>query len=79
EFEQMKSKEFSLEFTYPTEEDRKQMKQIYRYDNQKERKLLDKQIRNLQETVKLIKEGKLQKEDLPSDLLEQLQELSTND
>lgn len=79
EFEQIKSKDFALEFTYPTEEERKKMKQVYRYDNQQERKLVDKQIRNLQETVNLIKEGKLQKEDLPSDLLEQLQKLSTDD
>lgn len=79
EFERIKSRDFALEFTYPTEEERKEMKQIYRHDNQQERKLVEKQIRNLQETLKLVREGKLQKEDIPRDVLEQLQELSKND
>ncbi|MFM6200632.1 MAG: ATP-binding domain-containing protein, partial [Dolichospermum sp.] len=72
EFEEVKSRNFVLEFTYPTEQERKQMKVINRDKSPQERESITKQTRTLKELVTSLEKGLVRKEDLPEEELEKL-------
>ena len=74
EFNKVKEKDFVLEFTYPTEEERKEMNLINREINPKERSLIAKSRSNLKELIEALEKGEIQKEDLPQDLVNQLRD-----
>lgn len=74
EFNKVKEKDFVLEFTYPTEEERKEMNLINREINPKERNLIAKSRSNLKELIEALEKGEIQKEDLPQDLVNQLRD-----
>jgi len=74
EFEQVRSRNFVLEFTYPTEEERRKMNLINRDMNPKERKRIDQTNRNLREMLEALGNGEMHKEDLPQELIEKLKE-----
>lgn len=74
EFEKIKRRNFVLEFTYPTEEERKKMNLINREINPKERNLIAKSRSSLQDVLKALEKGEIQKEDLPQDLVNQLKD-----
>jgi superfamily I DNA and RNA helicase len=74
EFNKIREKRFVLEFTYPTEEERKEMNLINREINQKERGLIAKSRSSLQDVLQALDKGEIQKEDLPQDLVNQLKD-----
>jgi superfamily I DNA and RNA helicase len=74
EFNKIREKKFVLEFTYPTEEERKEMNLINREINQKERGLIAKSRSSLQDLLQALEKGEIQKEDLPLDLLNKLKD-----
>jgi len=74
EFEKIKGGNFVLEFTYPTEEERKEMNLINREINPKERSLIAKSRSSLKELIEALEKGEIQKEDLPQDLVNQLKD-----
>ena len=69
EFNKIREKDFVLEFTYPTEEERKKMNLINREINPKERGLIAKSRSSLKELIEAIEKGDIQKEDLPQELI----------
>ncbi|MEG3911503.1 ATP-binding domain-containing protein [Microcoleus sp. w2-18bC1] len=73
EFNKIREKKFVLEFTYPTEEERKEMNLINREINQKERGLIAKSRSSLQDLLQALEKGEIQKEDL-QDLVNQLKD-----
>jgi superfamily I DNA and RNA helicase len=73
EFNKIREKKFVLEFTYPTEEERKEMNLINREINQKERGLIAKSRSSLQDVLQALEKGEIQKEDL-QDLGNQLKD-----
>ncbi|MEA5554255.1 ATP-binding domain-containing protein [Anabaena cylindrica UHCC 0172] len=75
EFEEVKRRNFVLEFTYPTEDERKNMNVINRDINPKEREGITKQQRNMKELVQGLEAGTVQKEDLQPELIEKLKDL----
>ncbi|MEG4582163.1 ATP-binding domain-containing protein [Microcoleus sp. MON1_C5] len=68
EFEKINGRNFVLEFTYPTEEERKKMNLINREINPKERGLRASRLQDLRQAIE---KGEIQKEDL-QDLVNQL-------
>ena len=74
EFEKIKGRNFVLEFTYPTEEERNKMNLINREINPKERNLIAKSRSSLQDVLEALEKGEIQKEDLPQDLVNQLKD-----
>lgn len=72
EFKKVKTQDFTLEFVYPTEEERRQMNLINRDMSSKERNKIDKNRKSLQEVIDALDKGEINKEDLPSDLIESL-------
>jgi superfamily I DNA and RNA helicase len=78
EFEEVKRRKFVLEFTYPTEEERRQMKVINRDRSPQERERITKQQRSLKELVTSLEKGLVRKEDLPEEELEKLKSYLLN-
>ncbi|MEG4251562.1 ATP-binding domain-containing protein [Microcoleus sp. Pol10D4] len=74
EFEKIKGRNFVLEFTYPTEEERKKMNLINREINPKGRGLIAKSRSSIKELIEALEKGDIQKEDLPPELVNQLKE-----
>lgn len=74
EFNKIKEKKFVLEFTYPTEEERKKMNLINRDINLQGGGLIAKSRSSLKELVEALDKGEIQKEDLPQDLVNQLKD-----
>ncbi|MEG4802794.1 ATP-binding domain-containing protein [Microcoleus sp. ARI1-B5] len=74
EFNKIREKDFVLEFTYPTEEERQKMNVINREINPKERGLIAKSRSSLQDVLEALDKGAIQKEDLPQDLVNQLKD-----
>ncbi|MFE4074402.1 DEAD/DEAH box helicase [Peribacillus sp. YIM B13477] len=75
EYQSIKDKNFELDFTYPTEEERKTMNLINRDMTIDEKRKIKSTIENLTETVKSIQEGTIYLEDLPEGLRQTLQGL----
>ncbi|MDX9743640.1 MAG: ATP-binding domain-containing protein [Arcobacteraceae bacterium] len=75
EYERVKENNFQLKFTYPTKEQMEHMNIVNRDMSPEEKNKIKKNEKNLSELLDDLKNGKLKKEDLPKDLIEQLKEL----
>lgn len=72
EYEIVKSNDFSLKFTYPTAEEREHMNIVNRDMSEQEKYKIQTNQKNLIQLIKDIREGKIQKEDLPKDIIKEL-------
>ncbi|MFN6464500.1 MAG: hypothetical protein RMZ41_022165 [Nostoc sp. DedVER02] len=72
EFEEVRKRNFVLEFTYPTEKERIRMNVINRDMSPKERERRSQNQRNLKDIVEDLDNGVIHKEDLPQELIEKL-------
>lgn len=68
EFQQIKSNGFSLNFTYPTEEQRKKINIIHRDISKDTRRFIENSIENLSELIRAIQKREVFLEDLPVEL-----------
>ena len=75
EYQKVKENNFHLKFTYPTKEQMEHMNIVNRDMSPEEKSKIKKNEKNLAEFLDDLKNGKLKKEDLPKDLIEQLKEL----
>jgi superfamily I DNA and RNA helicase len=75
EFEKVKANDFALSFIYPTEEERKHMNIVNRDMSDQEKNRVQKNQQNLGELLKDLSEGKIHKEDISIELLDQLRNL----
>ena len=75
EFSRLKANDFTLNFTYPTAEQRAEMRTINRDLSREEKKQIAKSKARLQETVHAIESGKVALEDLPQDLIDRLKNI----
>ncbi len=75
EYQKVKENNFQLKFTYPTKEQMEHMNIVNRDMSPEEKSKIKKNEKNLAEFLDDLKNGKLKKEDLPKDLIEQLKEL----
>lgn len=74
EYQRVKEENFSLKFTYPTEEERQEMNLVNRDMNPKERERIVKKQKDLRELLEALDKGEIYKEDLPQDILDRLRE-----
>lgn len=74
EFEEVKNKDFTLEFTYPNEEKRNKMRMIHRDRTQTEKETIKNAESTLKNIAQQIKAGKIQKEDFSQDILDKFLE-----
>ncbi len=75
EYNRVKEKEFKLEFIYPNEEERKKLRIIHRDKTKSEEENIKNTEKRLKEAVSQIKNGKIQREDLSEDLIQEMLEL----
>lgn len=75
EYEKVKEKNFQLEFTYPTEEQRKNMRIIHRDKNQNEITEIKKSNFSLYEVAEKLKNGEIRKEDLDANTVKILKDV----
>lgn len=75
EFNRIRENDFTLAFNYPTESERKHMNIVNRDMSSNEKNAVKKTQRNLTEIISGLQDGKILKEDLPQDLVEQLKKL----
>ncbi|VXD24042.1 conserved hypothetical protein [Planktothrix serta PCC 8927] len=78
EFNRVKNKNFALEFTYPSEEERRKMNLINRDMSTKGREKIAKTRNSLQEIIEDLQRGEIQKEDLPPEMLDTLKDILIN-
>jgi len=72
EFEQLKAKDFELNFTYPTKEQLEHLKVVHRDVTSGERKRLKDQSKSLQNLIEDLESGAIHTEDLDEDLRDKL-------
>jgi len=75
EYEQVKKNNFQLKFTYPTKEEMEHMNIVNRDKSPEVKNTIQKSEKNLFDFIEDLKSGKLKKEDLPKDLLDELKNL----
>lgn len=75
EFNQVKLNEFSLTFKYPTQAERRHMNIVNRDMSAQEKGRIQKNQANLSELLEDLQSGRIQKEDLPAELIEQIKKL----
>lgn len=75
EYQKIKEHSFTLTFRYPTESERRHMNIVNRDMSEQEKSRINKNKANLGELLEDIREGRIQKEDLPSELIEQLKKI----
>lgn len=75
EYEEVKNKGFTLDFKYPTQEERKEMNIINRDMTAEEKQKVKKSEKSLKDILEDLKAGRVRKEDLPSDIIEELKQL----
>ena len=75
EFENIKNSNFELDFTYPTEEERKKLNIVNRDMTIQERKKLEKKSESLKDIIDSLLKGEIHREDLPFDIREALKSL----
>jgi len=68
EFKKVKDYNFELDFIYPNEEKRQKMRIIHRDKTKTEKEAIKIAEDSLKDTLRKIKEGKLQKEDLSDEI-----------
>lgn len=74
EYAKVKDEDFTLQFIYPTEEERKEMNLVNRDMSPKERDRINKKQKDLRELVEALDKGEIYKEDLSPEILERLKE-----
>ena len=74
EFLEVKERDFSLEFTYPTEEALRRMKLVNRDMSPEERTRISQKEMNLKEIAEAVKKGEIHKEDFSPETLEMLKD-----
>lgn len=74
EYEKVKREDFTLKFTYPSEEERREMNLVNRDMSPKERDRINKKQKDLKELVEALDKGEIYKEDLSPEILERLKE-----
>ena len=77
EYEKVKENGFKLKFKYPTQVEREHMNIVNRDMSPEEKNKLKKNERTLTELLEDLKGGKIKKEDLPREVLEELKTLLT--
>ncbi len=75
EFQKVKDNDFSLTFKYPTKEEREHMNIVNRDMSSQEKNRVQKNQKNLSEVLKDLKEGKIKKEDLPQELIDEIKKM----
>ncbi|MFW3372709.1 DEAD/DEAH box helicase [Aliarcobacter butzleri] len=75
EYIKVKENSFKLKFNYPTLEEMEHMNIVNRDMSPEEKNKIIKNEKNISEFLDDLKNGKLKKEDLPKELIEQLREL----
>lgn len=79
EFYSLKDANFELRFKYPTEEERNKLSIIHRDMSHEERKKFDESKKGLNQVLKALESGAINREDLDEDMLEKLRELLFED
>jgi superfamily I DNA and RNA helicase len=74
EYKKVMAEQFSLKFTYPTEEERQEMNLVNRDMSPKERERITKKQRDLRELLQALDNGEIYKEDLSPEILDRLRE-----
>lgn len=74
EYHEVKQRDFTLEFTYPSEEARREMNLVNRDMSPKERERIDKKQKDLRDLVEALDNGEIYKEDLSPEILNRLKE-----
>lgn len=72
EFEQVKDNDFTLSFTYPTDEERKYLRVVNRDMTMQEKNKISKRRHQLDEVASDLLSGEIHKEDLSPELVEKL-------
>jgi superfamily I DNA and RNA helicase len=72
EFSEVKQRNFALEFTYPTEEERRRMNLVNRDMSPEERSRINQRERSLIELAEALSKGEIHKEDFSPEVLEKL-------
>lgn len=72
EFLEVKQRNFALEFTYPTEEERRRMNLVNRDMSPEERSRINQKERSLIELAEALSKGEIHKEDFSPEVLEML-------
>lgn len=75
EYNQVKENNFQLKFIYPTRTEREHMNIVNRDMSVEEKSKRKKNEQNLHDLLRDLKDGKIKKEDIPSDMLEGLRTL----
>lgn len=75
EFKMVKSNDFNLAFKYPSEEERKHMNIVNRDMSLNEKSIVQKTQKDFASILSGLQDGKILKEDLPQDLVDQLKKL----
>lgn len=75
EYRKVKENEFSLSFTYPNAKEREHMNIVNRDMSAQEKDTIQRNQRNIAVLLTDLKEGKILKEDLPSELIEEIKKL----
>lgn len=74
EYQKVKQKDFNLQFTYPTEEERQEMNLVNRDMSPKERERITRKQKDLAGLLEALEKGEIYKEDLPPEMLDRLRE-----
>lgn len=75
EYDRIRKNDFCLKFKYPSEEEREHMNIVNRDMSDQEKTRVQKNQENLGELLSDLDKGKIRKEDLPKELIEQLRNL----
>ncbi|MEA5617358.1 ATP-binding domain-containing protein [Cronbergia sp. UHCC 0137] len=75
EFKEVKDRNFVLQFTYPTEDERIKMNIINRDRSPQERERIE--MMNVKDLLQDVENGRIRKEDLPQELIQKFKRLST--
>ena len=75
EFNRLKSEDFRLSFTYPTKEQRNQMRLINRDFSDEERRIFNKRVKDVERALTELADGDIQLEDIPVEILSKIKGL----
>jgi superfamily I DNA and RNA helicase len=75
EYEKVKQKNFSLDFTYPSKEEREKMNRVNRDMSPKELNRIEKDKENLKRVIEALSKGEISKDDLSQEHLEVLRKM----
>ena len=78
EFEELKKRDFELQFTYPTQEQRAQLEIVNRDTTTEERKRIQNRQQNVFDLVKDLETGSVRTEDLNEGMVAKLKQLLEN-